>query len=109
MDIVQSAQQFCSCCGTVVVYNDGTPPHNINIVATTNALIQRVSNGSMAVIKGDCPLEDMFALIDAETKYTVVQFLRCQACGNMLFWGVCIRGAPVYKVSDEEAVYNWRW
>ena len=101
--------EYCSCCGSVVVYNNGEPPHNIHIQATNDAIIERVSSKRMSVIKGDCPLSEMVELLVSDTKYTIVQFLRCHECGNVIFWGLCIRGAPIYEVSDEESIQRWRW
>lgn len=105
----KNARPFCDCCGGAVAYTDHEPPHNINMLVTTNALIERVRDGRMTRLKGDCPLEEMIDWFDAERKYTIVQFLRCESCGNLIFWGLCVRGAPVYKVSDEESLHNWPW
>jgi len=48
----------CLCCGTAVIYSDRKPPHNINISATCDELLNHYSNKEMIVIRGDCPLEN---------------------------------------------------
>ena len=99
----------CTCCDTAVIYNDITPPHNINIRATCDELIKRCSNGDMYVIRGDCPLEMMVGLLEKETVYTLVQFLHCNKCDKTIFWGLCVRGVPIYKVVKEDEVDKWAW
>ena len=99
----------CLCCETAVIYNNRTPPHNINIQATCDELIKRCSNGEMNVIRGDCPLEMMVGLLEADTVFTIVQFLHCTVCNKTIFWGLCVRGAPIYKVVERYEVDNWRW
>ena len=101
-------ENTCSCCGSVVVYRD--PQHNnIDIEATHKAIVKKVSEKSMVVIKGDCPLSEMLELLESDMKYTVVQFLRCDECKNVIFWGLCIRGKPIYKISDENSISKWPW
>ena len=101
--------ETCICCDTVLVHHHGEPPHNVNIPATNDAIIERVSSKRMSVIKGDCPLNEMVEWLVSDKKYTIVQFLRCHECGNVIFWGLCVRGAPVYKVSDDASMQRWRW
>ena len=99
----------CPCCSTAVIYNDRTPPHNINIQATCDELIKRCSNGEMNVIRGDCPIEMMVGLFNTDTIYTIVQFLHCNACSKTIFWGLCVRGAPIYKAVERDKVDKWPW
>ena len=99
----------CPCCGTAVIYNNGKPPHNINIQATCDELIKRCSNGEMNVIRGDCPIEMMVSLFNMDTVYTIVQFLHCNACSKTIFWGLCVRGAPIYKAVERDKVDKWPW
>ena len=101
--------KFCHCCGTALVHCTGDPSYNIDATATTDALIERISDGRMSVIKGDCPLEKMMKLFWADMKYTIVQFLRCHECGNVLFWGLCVRGAPIYKAASDHEARRWPW
>ncbi|MFT4234182.1 MAG: hypothetical protein QM607_04165 [Microbacterium sp.] len=69
----------------------------IDVEATNAALIDLVRRGEMRVLRGDVPLEDMIALAESELRYTVVSFLACHRCQNTKFWGLCIRGEPVYR------------
>ena len=101
--------KFCSCCGTAVIYNNEAASCSINITATCDELIKRCSTGEMTVIRGDCPLEMMVGLLAADTVYTIVQFLCCNVCGNTIFWGLCIRGKPIYKTAQAYEVNEWRW
>ena len=63
----------------------------------------------MYVIRGDCPLEMMADLLYAETVYAIVQFLHCNICSKTIQWGVCIRGAPIYKAVEKDVVDRWPW
>lgn len=53
--------------------------------------------GSMELFAGDCPLEDIDAVLDAEQHYTVCHYMRCRRCGALYFVGACIRGTPVFR------------
>ena len=99
----------CPCCSTNVIYNNHESPHNIDIHATCEALIKRCNSGEMKVIRGDCPLEMMEDLLYTDTVYTIVQFILCNVCGRVIFWGLCIRGAPVYKEVEESEIERWQW
>ena len=75
----------CACCGTVVICHNKPPLKNkINVTATNEAIIKRVSAKQMSVIKGDCPLSEMMNLIDSNNKFTVVQFLRWKKDSGVL-------------------------
>lgn len=84
-------------CDSARTSSDGTPPHDIDIAATTAALQDRVAAGRMREVAGDVPLADMIDLFAADMKYTIVSFLECLDCGQLLEWGLCIRGAPIFK------------
>jgi hypothetical protein len=99
----------CATCDTAVVHDDGKPPHDIDVTATSDALRDRVSDGRMLFLRGDVPLEDMLALAESDLKYTIVSFLACVDCGRTRFWGLCIRGAPIYRIAEPAEVSNWRW
>lgn len=101
----------CSGCGAVVaampVGNERNGP--IDGLGTLRNVIHAVDAGGMAVLRGDCPLNEMEALVLAETKYTVVQYLHCNRCGNTIFFGLCLRGRPIYKVVPADDVDAWPW
>ncbi|KQM82056.1 hypothetical protein [Agromyces sp. Leaf222] len=102
-------ETVCATCDTALVRNGGTPPHDVDIAKTSEALQGRVESGRMRYLRGDVPLEDMLALAVSDLTYTIVSFLLCEACGRTRFWGLSIRGAPAYKVVDADAPSNWPW
>lgn len=99
----------CATCDTALVRNAGTPPHDVEVAKTSEALKERVESGRMRYLRGDVPLEDMLALAESDMKYTIVSFLVCEECGRTRFWGLCIRGAPSFKVVDVDAPSKWPW
>ena len=102
-------EESCPCCEAAVIYNNERPPHNINIKATCDEIIKRCASKEMSVIRGDCPLDLMLDLLAADTVYTIVQFLQCNVCGKTIFWGLCIRGAPIYKTVERHEADSWPW
>ncbi len=82
----------CETCDTAGVPGAGAIPWDID--ATTDALILRARAGTMRELRHDVPLEDMVPLLESDMKYTIVSFVECLDCGRVLFWGLCIRGAP---------------
>ncbi|NYF18223.1 hypothetical protein HDC37_003079 [Microbacterium sp. AK009] len=101
--------EACETCDPVVVRNNGRPPHDVDVVRTTDALIRRVESGRMRYLGGDVPLEDMVALAKSDLKCTIVSYLTCGECRRTWFWGLCIRGAPIYKpvAPDAPALHPW--
>ncbi|MET0812047.1 MAG: hypothetical protein ABWY03_03260 [Microbacterium sp.] len=99
----------CEVCDTALVHDDGKPPHDIDIARTSAALQERVDSGLMHYVRGDVPLEDMLPLAESDLKFSIVSYLMCGDCGRMRFWGLCIRGAPIFKVVEVTAPSTWRW
>ena len=99
----------CPTCDTALVRSDSTPPHDIEITATTAALRERVAGGRMREVAGDVPLVDMLDLFAADMKYTVVSYLECPECDRLLYWGLCIRGAPIFEHVDDARLAAHRW
>lgn len=99
----------CATCDTALVYNSGTPPHDVDIVKTSAALEERVVEGRMRIVRADVPLGDMLALAESDRKFTIVSFLTCESCGRTRFWGLSIRGAPTYRVVEAGAPATWPW
>ncbi|AND15250.1 hypothetical protein [Rathayibacter tritici] len=102
----------CRDCTSLVV---PAPPDNverggpIDAFETLDALLSAVESGAMTALRGDCPITDMKALILAETKYTVVQFLHCSHCESTVFFGLCVRGWPIYRIVPAADVDTWPW
>ncbi|MDF2562570.1 MAG: hypothetical protein K0R99_4016 [Microbacterium sp.] len=101
--------QHCPVCDPALVRNGGRPPHDVDVAKTSEALRDRVRSGQMKYVRGDVPLEDMLALAESDMKYTIVSFLKCEACRRTRFWGLCIRGAPSYKIVDADQPSRWPW
>ena len=95
----------CATCDTALVMG----PRGIDVSATSAALIDRVADGRMLYLRGDVPLKDMIPLAMSDMKYTIVSFLECLECSRTRFWGLSIRGAPIYKVVDADAPARWPW
>jgi hypothetical protein len=97
----------CLTCDSAGVPSDGAAPWDI--VATTDALIQRVNAGKLRELRTDVPLEDMVSLLESDLKYTVASFMDCLDCGRVLFWGLCIRGNPIFRHADRAEIDRWPW
>lgn len=99
----------CTTCDSALVRSDGEPPHDIDIAATIAALHERVVAGRMREVAGDVPLVDMVDLFASDMKYTIVSYLECSECDRLLFWGLCIRGAPIFRHVDHARLATHRW
>ena len=99
----------CLTCEPALVRADAGSPHDVDVVATTDALRSLVEEGRIRVKRGDVPLADMLDLLDSEQKYTIVSYLECLACGRTIFWGLCVRGAPVFRYVTAAEVSAHRW
>jgi hypothetical protein len=96
-------------CDGALVRNGGRPPHDIDIAGTSAALQEHVRSGRMTYVRGDVPLEDMLPLAESDMKFTIVSYLLCGECGRTRFWGLCIRGAPIFKAVEATAAAAWPW
>ncbi len=99
----------CNTCDAALVLAAVAPPQWIDVVATTDALASHVHSGRMRYLRGDVPLEQMVSLAESDRKYTIVSFLQCTECERTRFWGLCIRGAPIYRVVEADAPERWLW
>jgi len=99
----------CPVCDTVVVRNALPPPHDIDVGGTTARILEELRGGRLRYVRGDVPVEDMIALAESELRYTIVSYLACERCGRTRFWGLCVRGAPIYREVDADAPSRWRW
>lgn len=70
------------------------------VMATARDL---VTQGTLELFAGDCPLEDADGVLASEQHLTVCHYLRCKSCGNLYYVGACIRGKPVFRrVTDQD-------
>lgn len=99
----------CDVCETALVHDDGRPPHDIDVQQTCNALKLRVERDQMRYVRTEVPIEDMPALAESDLKYTIVSYLECRQCERTWFWGLCIRGAPIFTPvdADDPAKHPW--
>lgn len=61
---------------------------------------------------GDCLLRETLEVLNSDRHFTVCHYLRCRQCGQLFFFGACIRGTPKYKLIDhidEERISRMIW
>lgn len=99
----------CVCESVVVEKRYGHGESMIDPFATTDRLLARVESGEMLLLRADCPLERTNALFESDTRYTLNHYLRCQACGRTVYYGLCIRGLPIYRHVDADTPASRVW
>ncbi|MGC0368192.1 hypothetical protein [Microbacterium sp. SLBN-111] len=99
----------CEVCTTVPAYRDSYGERVLDIGLTEAHLGERLDDGRMRVLRGDVPLHDMVALAESDLKFTIVLFTQCEACRTTWFYGLCIRGQPIFKPDEPGAEYQWHW
>ena len=113
MGLSQDDQMTCACCDTALVLSPLPPfpgcDRRIDIEATCARLDERVEQGRMSLIRSDCALLEMPELLGFDVKFTIAAFLHCHVCGRVLFWGLCVRGGPIYKHDGSDAPTHWPW
>lgn len=88
-----------------------TNPHR-NLVPVYHLLAAVVAEKRLEIYAGDCSFEEMLEVLDEEKHYTVCFYLRCPQCGEMFFFGACIRGTPIYRQIEnvgKENIDNLIW
>ena len=86
---------MCKNCGIVSsAFQAAQPEHFAALHAMLNTMVR---DGQLRVFAGDCPLEDMPDVLREEKHYTVCFYLECPSCGEVYFFGGCIRSKPIYK------------
>lgn len=71
-------------------------PHE-NYIPVYRLLEELIKQKRLKVYAGDCSFEDVLEVLSSEKHYTVSFYLECTQCGDIFFYGACIRGKPVYK------------
>ncbi|WP_378148150.1 hypothetical protein ACFJGV_07985 [Cnuibacter sp. UC19_7] len=102
-------REWCEVCDFVAVRRPDHGERVVDIEATQRRLGERLDDGRMRVLRADVPLADMMPLAEADLKYTIVLFARCETCGTTWFHGLCIRGRPVHKPVEDGAEERWPW
>jgi hypothetical protein len=105
----ETALPHCDVCTSVAVYRDSYGRRVIDIAPTEDRLAEKLDDGRMRVLRADVPLRDMMPLARADLKFTIVLFARCEVCGTTWFYGLCIRGQPMYKAVEAGAEDTWPW
>jgi hypothetical protein len=103
---------LCSYCSGLVVdapeqYRAITGP--INGLETIARVRDAVESGGLVLLKADCPLDRTADIWRAETMYTMAHFLRCTRCGSYIFFGLAVRGWPIYREADRDEIEHWPW
>ena len=99
----------CDVCTSVAAYRTSYGDVELDIRVVEERLAKRFDDGRMHVLKSDVPLRDMVSLAESDLKYTIALFARCDACGTTWFYGLCIRGQPLYKPVEAGAEERWLW
>lgn len=104
---------MCKYCDDIDIAfkNAQTDPHK-SFMSVYELLLNKIENEQLIIYAGDCKFKDMLHIIDEELHYTVCFYLQCPACRTFYFFGVCIRGAPVYKKLKsiaEKEIENMIW
>jgi hypothetical protein len=113
-DNTESTRAPCPCCDTDIVApkheTSYRPGESILDIRSTHAAVEaRVADGRFEVIRSDVPIDRMLSVLDEESKYTIVAYLRCTLSSETIFWGLSIRGDPIYRHTNESAPFVWPW
>ncbi|WP_182524284.1 hypothetical protein [Nocardioides dongkuii] len=95
----------CSCCDEVAVRSGD----RLDLLATQANVEARLAAGRLRVLRADVPVDQMVALLERDTKYTIVSYLACVTCGATYFWGLCIRGEPIWRRVEPDAHLTHPW
>jgi hypothetical protein len=72
-----------------------------------------LSRGDLDLVAGDCPVADVGRELEAEEHFTIQHYFQCVGCNEIFFWGICIRGAPIYRygesIPSNRALNNMIW
>jgi len=60
-------------------------------------IVSKIEQNEMEIYAADCPIEKIMETVEKEEHYTICTYLKCLKCKNYYFFGICIRGEPVYK------------
>ena len=99
---MEKENNSCSVCGPLAARmreSGGDSRFQYAQVIWKLAELERQSG--MELFAGDCPLEDIDVVLNAEEHYTVCHYLRCRRCGTLYFAGACIRGVPVFRRAED--------
>lgn len=98
---------MCNECHTIEVkFNAATKDTHKSYVPLLNFLQSLEEQNRIELFAGDCLLGEAIEVLYEEKHYTVCHYLKCTYCGQIFFFGACIRGTPIYRVVDNIANEN---
>jgi len=69
-------------------------------------LSELLEQGILTLYAGDCRFEDAVQVLNTERYYSVCFYLKCKYCGEIYFWGNCIRGPEKFRTVTDIAEEN---
>ena len=74
-------------------------PHGM-LIPTYEKLKRMYENNKLKLVISDCSFEHFMQEVAEESHYTYQAYLQCPECGAFFQLGVCVRGTPLYKVTN---------
>lgn len=81
----------------------------LDLTATQGAVEERLADGRFEVIRADFPVTRMLHELEKDEKYTIVSYLRCTVSDEVVFWGLSLRGGPIYRHHTAWSPFTWPW
>ena len=79
--------------------NAAEDPHYL-LKPTYQKLNDMYKNHKLNLVIADCSFENFMEEVFEEKHYTYQAYLQCPKCKLFFHLGVCVRGTPIYKVSN---------
>ena len=79
--------------------NAAEDPHYL-LKPTYQKLNDMYKNHKLNLVIADCSFENFMEEVFEEKYYTYQAYLQCPKCKLFFHLGVCVRGTPIYKVSN---------
>ncbi len=89
------------CCDVLKAFEEAkkAPLHSWRSVY--GLLLERVCANKLEVYASDCDFDKALDEIAKEVHFAYYFYLRCHKCGEIYYMGICVRGTPVFKTSEE--------
>ena len=89
---------MCNNCSILKAAFQSAPDNRMNYSPILEMVKVMEKHGRVQLYAGDCLLSEIEGVLDKEEHYTVKHYIRCTECGQIYFFGACIRGKPAYKI-----------
>ncbi len=91
----------CSNCNKMQAHmlNATKDPHGM-LIPTYEKLKRMYESNKLKLVISDCSFEHFMQEVAEERHYTYQAYLQCPECGAFFQLGVCVRGTPLYKVTN---------